>query len=528
MKVLFNFQEVNEAVENGLAVPGPEATKIQRTMFKEAKKKDTKALFLLHQCVDDTHFEKIQNAITAKDAWDILTRSHSGGDKIKKVKLQTLRRQYELLQMEESDKVGDYFTKVITITNQMKGCGETVTDLMIIEKIMRSLPQKFDYIVVAIEESKDVSMMRIEELQSSLEAHEMRLMDRNPIKNSEQALKAIHYKEKNKKWKGKKSRPENDWPDTSERKVGQRKFNKQKKFDKRNVECYNCHNTGHYSYECTAEKGKQRNFVDKEAFTTHEDHEVEPLTLMVTDPAEDTHLESWYLDSGCSNHMTSHKEWLTNFDSSRESKVKFADDNTLKVEGAGDVVIIRNNGSKALISDVLFVPGMKYNLLSIGQLVQKGFTAIMGNGQVEVLDTKKRIILRSKLTKNRTFQVNIKAANSQCLTAIKTNEESWIWHLRSPTKKLEGKVPIEAWNGQKPGVGHLKVFGSLAYKHVPDQRRTKLQDKSEAMILIGYHPTGAYKLYDPLKDKVQISRDVIVLEHENWKEMTTSLRKPIP
>ncbi|XP_019455127.1 PREDICTED: uncharacterized protein LOC109356254 [Lupinus angustifolius] len=404
MKVLFNFQEVNEAVENELVVPGPEATEIQRNMFKEAKKKDNKALFLLHQCVDDTHFEKIQNAITAKDAWDILTRSHSGGDKIKKVKLQTLRRQYELIQVEENDKVGDYFTKVITITNQMKGCGETVTDLMIIEKIMRSLPQKFDYIVVAIEESKDVSMMRIEVLQSSLEAHEMRLMDRNPIKNSEQALKAIHYKEKNKKWKGKKSRPENDWPDTSERKVGQRKFNKQKKFDKRNVECYNCHNTGHYSYECTAEKGKQRNFVDKEAFTTHEDHEVEPLTLMVTDPAEDTHLESWYLDSGCSNHMTSHKEWLTNFDSSRESKVKFADDSTLKVEGAGDVVIIRNNGSKALIFDVLFVPGMKYNLLSIGQLVQKGFTAIMGNGQVEVLDTKKRIILRSKLTKNRTFQ----------------------------------------------------------------------------------------------------------------------------
>ncbi|XP_019438997.1 PREDICTED: uncharacterized protein LOC109344700 [Lupinus angustifolius] len=214
MKVLFNFQEVNEVVENGLVVPGPESTEIQITMFKEAKKKDNKALFLLHQCVDDTHFEKIQNAITAKDAWDILTRSHYGGDKIKKVKLQTLRRQYELLQMEESDKVGDYFTKVITITNHMKGRGETVTDLMIIEKIMRSLPQKIDYIVVAIEESKDVSIMKIKELQSSLEAHEIRLMGRNPIKNSEQALKAIHYKEKNKKWKGKKSRPEHDWPDT--------------------------------------------------------------------------------------------------------------------------------------------------------------------------------------------------------------------------------------------------------------------------------------------------------------------------
>ncbi|XP_019451813.1 PREDICTED: uncharacterized protein LOC109353910 [Lupinus angustifolius] len=182
MKVLFNFQEVNKAVENGLVAPGPEATEIQRTMFKEAKKKNNKALFLLHQCVDDTHFEKIQNAITTKEAWDILIRSHSGGDKIKKAKLQTLRRKYDLIQMEENDKVGDYFTKVITITNQMKGCGEAATDLMIIEKVMRSLPKKFDYIVVAIKESKHVSMMKIEELQSSLEAHEMRLIDRNPIK----------------------------------------------------------------------------------------------------------------------------------------------------------------------------------------------------------------------------------------------------------------------------------------------------------------------------------------------------------
>lgn len=61
------------------------------------------------------------------------------------------------------------------------------------------------------------------------------------------------------------------------------------------------------------------------------------------------------------------------------------------------------------------------------------------------------------------------------------------------------------------------MFGSLCYKHVPDARRSKLEDKSEIMILIGYHPTGAYKLYNPVNQKVHFSRDVIVNEAEKWK-----------
>ena len=81
---------------------------------------------------------------------------------------------------------------------------------------------------------------------------------------------------------------------------------------------------------------------------------------------------------------------------------------------------------------------------------------------------------------------------------------------KCPTKKLNLKVPEEAWCGRKPSVKHLKVFGSLYYQHVPYARRSKLEDKSEIMILIGYHPTGAYKLYNHVTQKVYIRWDVIV------------------
>lgn len=65
---------------------------------------------------------------------------------------------------------------------------------------------------------------------------------------------------------------------------------------------------------------------------------------------------------------------------------------------------------------------------------------------------------------------------------------------RSPKKKLRDKTPEEAWSGVKHIVQNLRVFGSLCFKHIPHQMRRKLDDKSQAMILVRYHSTGAYKL----------------------------------
>ena len=83
---------------------------------------------------------------------------------------------------------------------------------------------------------------------------------------------------------------------------------------------------------------------------------------------------------------------------------------------------------------------------------------------------------------------------------------------RCPTKRLKGITPEECWSGHKPNVNHMRVFGSLVFKHTPDQLRKKLDDKSTMMILVGYHSTGGYKLYDPINNNVVISRDVIIDE----------------
>ncbi|XP_045802838.1 uncharacterized protein LOC123896506 [Trifolium pratense] len=210
MKVLFNYQDVMDQVTNGVDPLTEGATENQRTQHKELKKKDFKALFIIHQSVSPDIFEKVGDCESAKQAWDILAAAYAGDQKVKKVKLQTLRRQFEQLLMEDKETVSDFFTRVAKLVNEMKACGETVSCSMRVEKILRSLSPRFDYVVAAIEESTDLDSMKVEELQGSLEAHEQRMNQRNSDKSKgEIALQAQqNYKDKKGKgkWNGNKGR----------------------------------------------------------------------------------------------------------------------------------------------------------------------------------------------------------------------------------------------------------------------------------------------------------------------------------
>lgn len=91
--------------------------------------------------------------------------------------------------MKDSESIEDFYNRIIIITNQMRLNGEDIEDKRIIEKVLRSLTRKFEYTIVAIEESKDLSEMSPESLLGTLQSHELRLkqFDAYPIKHAFQS-----------------------------------------------------------------------------------------------------------------------------------------------------------------------------------------------------------------------------------------------------------------------------------------------------------------------------------------------------
>ena len=98
-----------------------------------------------------------------------------------------------------------------------------------------------------------------------------------------------------------------------------------------------------------------------------------------------------------------------------KNMVKFANDNSLAAEGIGDVMIMRKDGKRSVVSNLLYIPSMKSNLLSIGQLVEKNYKVTIKDKMMRVVDANGRLILKAHMSKNRTFKIELNMMENRCL-----------------------------------------------------------------------------------------------------------------
>ncbi|XP_047256015.1 uncharacterized protein LOC124888770 [Capsicum annuum] len=242
---------------------------------------------------------------TSKQAWSILQKEFPGDSKVIVVKLQSLQRDFETLMMKSGESIADFLSKAVAIVSKMRSYGEKVTDQTIVEKILRSLTLKFDHVVAGIEESKDLSVFFFDELMGSLQAHEARL-NRSTEKNGE-GIPASRGRGRTGFRSGRghgygRGRGRND-----EHKQSNEQSNR-----KNGIQCHHCQRYGHIRADCWYKDQKIN-------FAAGENEEENYLFACVDTDHKPSDL--WFVDSGCSNHMTGTKSMFQEFDEKQRKKV---------------------------------------------------------------------------------------------------------------------------------------------------------------------------------------------------------------
>ncbi|MCI09959.1 retrovirus-related Pol polyprotein from transposon TNT 1-94, partial [Trifolium medium] len=191
MENFLRSKEIWELVEVGVTVAPANATAEQQQEAAASRLKDLKVKNYLFQAIDRTILQTILNRNSAKDIWDSMKSKYQGSTKVKRAQLQALRREFEILGMKDAETIDEYFARTLAIANRMAAQGETMDSIKIVEKILRSLTPKFNYVVCSIEESNDVTTLSVDELQSSLLVQEQRLRAQSD-RVEEQALKVTN------------------------------------------------------------------------------------------------------------------------------------------------------------------------------------------------------------------------------------------------------------------------------------------------------------------------------------------------
>ena len=116
-------------------------------------------------------------------------------------------------------------------------------------------------------------------------------------------------------------------------------------------------------------------------------------------------------------------------DETLKGNVTFGEESKVAVKGKGNVLIKLKNGEHQFISNVYYVPNMKSNILSLGQLLEKGYDIQLKDKSLSIRDSASNLITKVPMSKNKMFVLNIQHGVAQCLKAC-YQDVSWLWHLR--------------------------------------------------------------------------------------------------
>nr|GMC71630.1 Retrovirus-related Pol polyprotein from transposon RE1 [Ipomoea batatas] len=334
---------------------------------KEKTLRKSKAKACMFSAVSSSIFTKIMRLKTAKDIWDYLKKEYQGNERTRNMQILNLIREFEMMKMKEAETIKEYSNTLLGIANKIRLLDKDFPDDRIVQKILVTLPEKYESKISSLEESKDLSSISLAELVHALQAPEQRRMLRNeePLEGAFQAKAEGSGGGQDRKNFKKKKASNNNKNETYPPGPHCKKTNhpQRKCWWRPDVKCRKCGKTGHMERICKSQQ-------HEEAKASTEQNDDDQLFVATCFATSNSSGDSWLIDSGCTNHMTNDRELFKELDKTTVSKVKIGNGVFLPIKGKGTVAIQSLTGVK-YISNVLYVPDIDQNLLSVGQLIEK-------------------------------------------------------------------------------------------------------------------------------------------------------------
>jgi hypothetical protein len=204
---------------------------------------------------------KVINCKNDKDLWYKLETIYARDSNVKKAKLQTLRVQYEGLKMKEEENISEYLEMVDEVVNAIWGLGETIEDIDIVDKVLRTLPMVYNPKVSTLEDRQDTEKITLDELYGILTANELRIGWENPSKE-EAAFKVVkNPKDQKQRFQ---SNPQEDSFDEEEANFIKKLQKGSGKYKgKLPFKCFDCGKVGHIASKCSYFKGTPEDEKDR-------------------------------------------------------------------------------------------------------------------------------------------------------------------------------------------------------------------------------------------------------------------------